>query len=368
LSRLGIDDTTNPQDIALRRRWEDHICRAGWSGLGWPREHGGRALSLARQAMVLEILATLEAPLPLNALGHGILGPTLLLHGTPWQKARFLPPLLRNEEVWCQGYSEPGAGSDLAALATRAVRDGDHYRVTGHKIWTSFANHADWCFLLVRTDPDLPKHRGIAFLLVDLKSPGVRVRPIRQITGENDYNEVFFDAVRVPVSQRVGAESEGWSIAMAAAGFERGTYFLPRVVRMRVELRRLMRLAATRRIGATPCLDDPVIRDRLARLVVDIRVLGLHAERMLATAASGAAPGVEGSVIKLLWSETHQRLMELALDILGPDVQFGPQEAAGPDRGRWQRDFLWTRAETIFAGTSEIQRNIIAERGLGLPR
>lgn len=349
--------------MEFRRRWEDHLCRAGWSGLAWPRIHGGKDMTLARQAIYYEEYAKAGAPLPVNPIGHGILGPTLLLHGTEAQKLRFLPPLLINTEVWCQGYSEPGSGSDLASLRTRATRVEGGYRVSGQKIWTSFASIADWAFVLARTDPDQPKHRGISFLLVDMKSPGVTVRPIRQITGEDDYCEVFFDDVAVPAENLVGAENDGWKVAMAAAGFERGTYFMPRLVRMQIELEDLVRLAASR--GA---LDDPLMRDRLGRVALDIHALALHAREMLQQTIRGTPPGAEGSVVKILWSESHQRLMDLAMDVLGSDIQYGPQEASAPREGRWHRDYLWTRAETILAGTSEINRNIIAERGLGLPR
>ncbi|MBM3522746.1 MAG: acyl-CoA dehydrogenase [Alphaproteobacteria bacterium] len=349
--------------LACRRRWEDHLCRSGWAGLGWPREYGGKALSLHRQAAFHEAHARVGAPLPVNPIGHGILAPTLLRYGDEAQRRRFLPGLLDNSTLWCQGYSEPGAGSDLASLRLRARRDGDAYRLDGQKVWTSFANIAQWCFVLARTDAEAPKHKGISFLLVDMTSPGITVRTIRQITGEDEYNEVFFDDVVVPAANRVGEENDGWRLAMAAAGFERGTYFIPRIVRLRIELEDVVRLAAER--GR---LDDAVLRDRIARLVCDAEVLRLHAERMLAGAISGEAPGAEGSVLKLLWSETHQRLLDLAADILGPAVQHGPQEPHGAREGRWVRDYLWTRAETILAGTSEIQRNIIAERGLGLPR
>jgi len=354
--------------LEFRRAWEDHLCRAGWSGLGWPCAYGGHEMPLPRQAIYHEAYARAEAPLPVNMIGHGILAPTLLLYGTEAQKRRFLPPLLLNREIWCQGYSEPEAGSDLAGLRTTATRMGDSYRLKGHKIWTSFAHVADWCFVLARTAPDLPRHKGISFLLVDMRSPGVRVRPIRQITGEDDFNEVMFDDVMVPAENLVGEENQGWAIAMAAASFERGTYFVPRLVRMQIELESLVRLASRRMLGGRPAIEDPEVRDRIGRLAVDVHVLKLNSEQMLLRTMQGDPPGAEGSAVKLLWSEAHQRLMDLALDVLGPAVQFGPQEGAAPAEGRWQRDYLWTRAETILAGTSEIQRTIMAERGLGLPR
>lgn len=355
-------------DLDFRRRWEDHLCAAGWSGLSWPRRYGGKEMPLVRQAIFHEEYARLQAPLPINMVGHGILGPTLLAHGTEAQKRRFLPPLLLNHEIWCQGYSEPGAGSDLASLRTSAVKDNDGYRLSGQKIWTSFANQADWCFVLARTAPELPKHRGISFLLVDIKSPGVRVRPIRQITGEADYNEVFFDDVDVPAENLIGTENGGWAIAMAASSFERGTYFGPRIVRMRAELEEFVRLAARTRLDGRRAVDDPTVRERLSRLLIDTHALQLCSEQLLRQAVRAVPPGAEGSAVKLLWSESHQRLFDLAMDILGPAVQLGPQETSAPREGRWHRDYLWTRAETILAGTSEVMRNIIAERALGLPR
>jgi alkylation response protein AidB-like acyl-CoA dehydrogenase len=356
-------------DLALRREWEDRVCRAGWTALSWPVEFGGKGLSLIRQAIFHEQYARSGAPLPLNAIAHDILGPTLILHGTPEQQRRFLPKIQSNEEIWCQGYSEPAAGSDLASLQTRAIREGAHYRVRGQKIWTSFADIADWCFLLARTDADAKKHRGISFLLVDMKSPGITVRPIRQMHGDAEFNEVFFDDVLVPAANLVGAENQGWHIAMQAASFERSVYFLPRLLRMQSELIALAALAGKRHYLGTPLAEEPLIRERLSRSFIDVYLLRLQAYRMLERSIRHEAPGPESSFIKLLWSESHQRLLDLGMDVLREDAQLGPQEAVAGSSGRsWQRDYLSSRAETILAGTSEIQRNIIAERVLGLPR
>ena len=360
--------TAEMQRLAFRREWEDHLCRSGLSGLGWSEAVGGRPLSLTRQAIYHQEYARAKAPLAVNLIGHGIVGPTLIAFGSQEQKDRFIPKLLGNEEIWCQGYSEPNSGSDLASLATRAERRGGVYVLNGQKIWTSFSHLGDWCFLLARTSSEGPRQRGISVFLVDMRLPGIRVRPIRQITGEADYGEVFFDDVEVPVSCRLGEENAGWGIAMAAANFERGTYFIPRIVRLQTELEDLVRLAATTPRDGRPAVHDPLIRDAIARLFCDAHALRLHADRMLKQAEEGVPPGVEGSAVKLLWSETHQRLFDLAMDIMGPAFQYGPQEKAAPAEGLWHRDYLWTRAETILAGTSEIQRNIIAERGLELPR
>lgn len=357
-------------DLAWRRAWEDHVSRAGWAGLGWPEQYGGRNLPLTRQAIFHEEQARIGAPLGVNIIGHGILGPTLIHFASEAQKQRFLPGILANRDIWCQGYSEPGAGSDLAALATRAERRGDHYRLNGHKIWTSFAHIADYCFVLARTDATAQRHKGISFLLVDMKLPGVRVAPIRQITGEADFNEVFFEDVKVPLDALVGEENGGWRLAMAAASFERGTYFIPRQVRFAQEVEALKQLAAkTQDDSGTSMLDSPHLRRDIARLAVDSHVLQLKSWRALTHALRGAPPGPEGSATKLHWSESHQTLLTLATELLGERALAGPSPQ-GIDKAAaaWVRDALWARAETILAGTSEVQRNILAEQMLKLPK
>lgn len=354
--------------VDFRLAWEDHCCRAGLSGLGWPVAEGGHALSLARQAIYHEEVARAASPLPVNMIGHGIVAPTLIAFGSPAQKARFLPRILDNSEIWCQGYSEPDAGSDLAALKLRAIRDGDSYILNGQKIWTSFAHISHWCLLLARTAEGGAPHKGISVLLVDMRLPGVRCRPIRQITGEADFNEVFFEDVRVPASALLGEENAGWHLAMVAANYERSTYFVPRVVRMQAEFEQLVALASRRDRGGYPALEDPVIRAALTELGINTQAMRLMAESILKEAEAGHTSGVTSSEIKLLWSETHQQLFDLAMEILGPDAALGPQEIRSENEGRWARDWLWTRAETILAGTSEVHRNIIAERGLGLPK
>jgi alkylation response protein AidB-like acyl-CoA dehydrogenase len=363
--RLG---TASLHDLQFRRAWEDHICRSGMAGLGWPHAIGGHALSLSRQGIFHEECARAGTPLAINMIGHGIVAPTLIHYGSEAQKRRFLPTILDNSEVWCQGYSEPGAGSDLAALATRGERRGDRYVVNGQKIWTSFANVADQCLLLVRTSQEGSPRKGISVLLADMRLPGITVRPIRQITGEADYNEVFFENVEVPADRLLGEENGGWQIAMAAANFERSTYFVPRIVRMQTELEGLVRLAAGTVRRGRAMIDDPTIRGAIGDLHTKLHALRLYGDSILAMAEQGVPPGVDGSSVKLLWSESHQRLFDVAMEIIGPSAALGPQERAAPAQGRWNRDFLWTRAETILAGTSEVHRNIIAERGLGLPR
>lgn len=266
------------------------------------------------------------------------------------------------------GLFEPGAGSDLASVRTRAEPAPGGYRLDGHKIWTSFADRAQWCFVLARTDPSAPRHKGLSFLLVDMRSPGVRVEPIRQITGEAEFCEVFFENVHVPADCLLGRENEGWRIAMAAASFERGTYFIPRLVRFEQELRQLRVLAETPDPSGRVAADDPAVRQQWARLAADSHVLALKSQRALQGAMRGDPPGPEGSSTKVHWSEAHQRLLELSLQVLGEDACLAGTDMAGRQAGDWTHAYLWSRAETILAGTSEIQRNIIGEQVLGLPK
>ncbi|KGD89425.1 acyl-CoA dehydrogenase [Achromobacter sp. RTa] len=357
----------DPRSLDFRRAWEDTLCANGWSGLGWPREYGGRALPLSRQAVFHEEHARCGAPLGVNLIGHGILAPTLLHFGSEAQKRRFLPGILSNREVWCQGYSEPGAGSDLASVRTRAEPAQGGYLLNGHKIWTSFADRAQRCFVLARTDPQAARHKGLSFLLVDMRSPGVRVEPIRQLTGEAEFCEVFFENVRVPAEDLLGEENQGWRIAMAAASFERGTYFIPRLVRFAQELRQVRELALRADAYGRVPASSASVRHRWARLAADSHVLALKSQRALAGAMRGDPPGPEGSSTKIHWSEAHQRLLELSLQLLGDEASLA--DAAG-DAGAagLVHAYLWSRAETILAGTSEIQRNIVAEQMLGLPK
>ncbi|EHK63102.1 acyl-CoA dehydrogenase family protein [Achromobacter arsenitoxydans] len=357
----------DPRSLDYRRAWEDTLCANGWSGLGWPKAYGGKELPLSRQAVFHEEHARCGAPLGVNLIGHGILAPTVLHFGDEAQKRRFLPGILSNREVWCQGYSEPGAGSDLASVRTRAEPAPGGFRLNGHKIWTSFADRAQWCFVLARTDPQAAKHKGLSFLLVDMGSPGVRVEPIRQITGEAEFSEVFFEDVFVPQDALLGELNQGWKIAMAAASFERGTYFIPRLVRFAQELRQVRELALRADAHGRVPAASASVRHRWARLAADSHVLALKSQRALAGAQRGDPPGPEGSSTKIHWSEAHQRLLELSLQLLGEDACLGVG-AVGARAAELTHAYLWSRAETILAGTSEIQRNIIAEQMLGLPK
>ncbi|RZT98655.1 alkylation response protein AidB-like acyl-CoA dehydrogenase [Advenella incenata] len=356
----------DPVSLHYRRAWEDTLCRHGWSGLGWPPEYGGKALPLSHQAIYLEELARSGAPLGVNLIGHGIFSPTLLHFGSPAQKARYLPGILRNEAIWCQGYSEPGAGSDLAAVTSRARKTDSGYVLDGHKIWTSFANLADYCFALVRTDPNSQRHRGLSFLLVDMRQPGVRVEPIRQLTGEAEFCEVFFEQVNVPSDCLLGQEGDGWRMAMAAASFERGTYFIPRLVQFEGELGRVRGLIDSVAHGLSP-ISLQSYRQRWAALFADSMVLQLKSRRALLAAMNGDPPGPEGSSTKVHWSEAHQRMLDLALELLGLNL-CAPAMQMQAEAAFFAHASLWSRAETILAGTSEIQRNIIGEKVLGLAK
>jgi alkylation response protein AidB-like acyl-CoA dehydrogenase len=344
-----------------RLEWDRHLARHGWTCLGWPQEHGGRGLSLFRQVIFHEEYARAAAPARVNHLGEELLGPTLIAFGTDEQKRRFLPRIAAVEELWCQGYSEPGAGSDLANVATKARVDGDSWVVDGQKVWTSLAHVADWCFVVARTEPGSQRHAGLSYLLVPMDQEGVEVRPIIQLTGTSEFNEVFFSGARTDASMVVGEPGNGWRVAMGTLGFERGVSTIGQQVGFQRELDAL--LAVARENGS---YDDPVVRDRLARAQVDLEVIRLNALRTLSTSsgASDQAPQ-QASISKLLWAGWHRTLGELAMLVRGREsLTTGPDY----DLDEWQRLFLFTRADTIYGGSDEIQRNVLAERVLGLPR
>jgi alkylation response protein AidB-like acyl-CoA dehydrogenase len=349
--------------VAHGKAWQRKLYQAGWCGIAWPAEYGGRGASLIQQIIFQEEMARAQAPMPINLAGLTMGGPVLIAHGTEDQKRRHLQRILAADEIWCQGFSEPGAGSDLAALRTRAVLDGDQFVVSGQKVWTSFARYADWCMALVRTNPDAPKHRGITFLLLDMHSPGVSVRPLRQISGDDDFNEVFFDEVRVPRANVVGEIDAGWEIAITCLMHERQTLTFSRQLQSAVALSDMLALARARGVSS-----DPLARQALAGAVVDSHAMRYTAYRNLTRALRGEVPGPEGSIEKLFWSEMYQRQLEAALGILGPHGVLLKGSAHAVDDGRWPHLFLYSRGRTIAAGTSEVQRNIIAERVLRLPR
>jgi alkylation response protein AidB-like acyl-CoA dehydrogenase len=343
-----------------RLAWNRHLAASGWTCLGWPAQYGGQDATLAQQVIFYEEYARSGAPARVAHMGEELLGPTVLAYGTPEQKARFLPPIAAVRELWCQGYSEPGAGSDLASLATSARLDGDEWVITGQKVWTSLAQVADWCFLLARTEAGSRRSAGLSYLLVPMDQPGITVRPIRQLTGTSEFNEVFFDAARTARDMVVGRPGDGWRVAMATLAIERGVSTLGQQVGYQRELDAL--IAAARRSGAAR---DPLLRDRLARAWIGLQVMREQMLVMLGSPDSAAAAG-GASVVKLIWSRWHRDLGELAMDVLGPASML----AQGPpyDLDDWQRLYLFSRADTIYGGSEEIQRGIIADRVLGLPR
>jgi len=341
---------------AERLAWNRHMAAAGWTCLGWPAEHGGRGATLAQQVIFYEEYARSGAPARISIVGEELLGPTLIAFGTPEQQRRFLPPIRAVRELWCQGYSEPGAGSDLASVATRAALDGAEWVITGQKVWTSLAHIADWCFVLARTEAGSRRGTGLSYLLVPMSQPGVTVRPIRQLTGTAEFNEVFFDGARTAAANVVGAPGDGWRIAKATLAIERGAAMLGQQVGFRRELADLVEQA--RQNGASA---DPLLRDRLARAWI-----GLEAIRAYALDTLGGDDPAEASVLKVLWSRWHRDLGELAMDVLGAPAALLRGEPY--DLDEWQRLFLFSRADTIYGGSDEIQRNIIASRALGLPR
>ncbi|MEB2283827.1 MAG: acyl-CoA dehydrogenase [Polyangiaceae bacterium UTPRO1] len=350
--------------VELRRAWERRLAAGGWTCVGWPQAFGGRGLELSQEVIFNEEYARARAPGRLGHIGETLLGPTLIAFGTAEQQRRFLPPIVRTDELWCQGYSEPNAGSDLGNVQCRAERDGEQWVVTGQKVWTSLATISDWCFVLCRTDPTAAKHRGISYLLVPMQQPGVEVRPIRQITGTAEFCEVFFDGARTDVANVVGAVHGGWQVAMGTLAFERGASTLGQQMMFAGELDQV--IAAAKANGAAK---DPVIRQRLADAWIGLKIMRYNALRILTAAAGGAALSREALVTKLYWATWHRDLGKLAMDVLGARGEIRTSGAIDDyEIDELQRLFLWTRADTIYAGTNQIQRNIIAERALGMPR
>jgi len=350
------------------RAWQQKMCGAGWVGIHWPKEYGGRGVSLIEQTIFTQEMARAGAPTLINVLGLSLLGPTLIAYGTEAQKKRFLPNILSAEEIWCQGYSEPNAGSDLAALRTEGLLDGDHFVVNGQKTWTSFGHYADWCFAVVRTDPDVPKHKGLTYMLIDMHSPGVSVRPLKQMTGESEFNEVIFEEVRVPVENVVGKVNGGWEIAIATLMFERGTLGASLQITFKRQIERLIELSKSIRRNGGTANEDPITRQKLAQIYIEIEIFRLNQMRTLTRMSKSGVPGPEGSIQKIFWSEMNQRMQQTAMEILGPYGQLTHESDYAIDHGQWAHAYLRSRGNTIEAGTSEIQRNIIGHFVLGLPK
>jgi len=340
---------------AWRRDYQRQMAADGWAAVHWPVEYGGRGATLTQSAIFFEELSRAGAPLPANVLGLLLAGPTIMVWGTPEQKERHLHPILTAEEIWCQGFSEPEAGSDLASLKTRAVRDGDDWVVTGQKVWTSGAQWAKWCMLVARTDTEAPKHKGLTYFLMDMEQEAVQVRPLRQITGEAEFNELFIEEARIPDANVLGGVGNGWKVALTTLMNERAGLGFSLQVRLRHLLDRLVAEADRRGL-----LDDPVVADRLGDLHLRTETLRLTAYRGLTAIEKYGQPGPEGSLLKWIWSDTNQQLTQLAADVMGPEAL-----AAG---GSWSYELLRARGNSIEGGTTEILKNIIAERVLGLPK
>jgi alkylation response protein AidB-like acyl-CoA dehydrogenase len=345
------------------RDWMRKVYGGGWAGLSWPKEYGGRGATVIEQAIFQEETARAGAPPLISVIGLGLVGPTIIALGTEEQKRRYLKPILSGEEIWCQGFSEPNAGSDVASLGTKAVRDGDDFVLNGQKIWTSYAHYSDWCLLLVRTDPDAPKHKGITALLVDMHTPGITLRPLKQMTGDSGFNEVFFTNARVPVAQVLGEINKGWSTAIAALMNERANLGADRYVVFKSTLDALLVRARQLKRNGGPASADPVIRQKLAQVYLELEIFRLNTNRALTRMSKNPVPGPEGSLLKLFYSELQQRTQQTAMEVLGPYGQL-----AQFDGGQWANGYLGSRAATIAGGTSEILRNIVAERVLGLPK
>jgi alkylation response protein AidB-like acyl-CoA dehydrogenase len=358
--------TAGRPDVEFHLDWSRRLYKAGYVGLTWPTEYGGRGLPLTYQAIYYEETAQAGAPGHLGVIGLNMAGPTIIAWGTEEQKSRFLPPLLAAEEIWCQGFSEPGSGSDLAAARTRAVRDGDHWVVNGQKVWSSHAHIADWCILVVRTDPEAPKHKGLSYLLVNMHTPGIEVRPLRQITGDPEFNEIFFTDVRVPIDAILGQPGDGWNVAMTTLLHERGTLSFGLAAALQRQVDLLIELAGRPAPDGSVPAEDPLVRDAIAREWIELKALRFTNYRMLSALLRTGIPGPEGSIAKLVWSEAHQRLGKLAVSLQGLAGALEGTDAVSD--GYWQYHQLRSRGNTIEAGTSEVLRNIIAERVLGLPR
>ena len=340
-----------------RLAWERHLGAHGWTCVGWPVEHGGRGLTLHQQVIYHEEYARARGPGRLGHIGETLLGPTLIAFGTAEQQQRFLPPIVRGEELWCQGYSEPDAGSDLANVSTRAALDGGGWSISGQKVWTSLAHWSDWCFVLARTNRDAPRHKGISYLLVPMRQDGIDIRPIVQLTGTSEFNEVYFDGARTDAANVVGEPDGGWAVAMGTLAFERGASTLGQVLNFQNELDELIAIA--QKLGRS---EDRVLRQRIADVWSRLRIMRLNALRVM---ADGAGPMVGPSMItKLFWSNLHRDMGELAMSMLGARGGIVDGDELSP----LQRLFLFSRADTIYAGTNEIQRNLIGERALHLPK
>jgi alkylation response protein AidB-like acyl-CoA dehydrogenase len=359
----GLDEV-----MAFRREWQLKLHGAGWAGISWPKEYGGRGATMIEQAIFAAEASRQEAPAPANVLGLAMGGPVVIAHGTDEQKSRYLEPILTGEEIWCQGFSEPESGSDLASLKTRAVKDGDEWVVSGQKVWTTFAQYAKWCMLVARTDPDAPKHQGLTYFLMDMEQDGVQTRPLVQITGEGEFNEVFFEEARVPDANVVGGVGNGWAVAITTLMNERAGLAFGAISQIQNSLGRLSKLARNTPSNSATAADDPYFRQRIAQLHIEVETMRLNAYRGLTKTMQSGIPGPEGSLGKWQWADINQDLTELALEIEGAYSMLARGSEHAVSGGAWQYGFLRSRANSIEGGTTDILKNIIAERVLGLPR
>ncbi len=361
-------DVPRPEAYDLLRHWQGTLYKAGFVGLTWPKEYGGQGLTFLEEMILHQEMALAKAPPILNILGVGMAGPTIFAFGTEEQKRRYPAKILSCEEIWCQGYSEPNAGSDLASLQTRAVKDGDHWVINGQKVWTSLAHVSDWMMLLARTDLEAPRHKGITYFLLDMHAPGVTVRPLRQITGDPEFNEVFFDNVRVHESQILGGLNNGWQVGLTTLMYERLALGFGLQVRLRIALDGLVELARRMDKDGRVITKDPVMRQKIAQLWIETECLKYTGARAITRLLRGEMPGPEASTGKMIWVDTHQRLQELAMEIQGPYSQLTRGSDWAVEGGLWHYTFLRSRANSIEGGTTEVQKNIIGERILGLPK
>ncbi len=356
----------DPRRIAGAKAWQRKVHSAGYLALAWPKEWGGQGADIMRQTIVNEEMVRARAPGLIGMMGVQMVGPTLIQFGTEGQRRQHLPRILGAEEIWCQGYSEPGAGSDLASLRTRAELVGDEFVVNGQKVWTSAAQYADWMFCLVRTDPAARKHAGISYILIDMRTPGITVRPLVQMTGDAGFNEVFFEDVHVPRANLVGRLNDGWQVANATLAHERN--MLGSTVRTQQTFQKLVRLAQRERRNGGPASKDPVVRQRLADLAIRVETMKLDAYRQLTDALRGRPPGISASVNKLVTTELNHDIARTALEVMGSHGVLGRRAPHVRDAGVWPTDFMFSLGLIIGGGTSQIQKNIIAERGLGMPK
>lgn len=355
--------------MAYLKNWQRKLHKAGWSGISWPKEYGGRGATIIEELIFTEEMAHAKVPNLMNiSIGIELVGPAIMHHGTEEQKLRYLPKILSGEEIWSQGFSEPGAGSDLASLRMLAVEEEDHFVLTGQKVWTSWAEYSEYCLLLARTDTTAPKHKGISCFLVEMNSLGITIRPTLQITGEAEFSEVFFDGVRVPKENLLGGINQGWKVAMTILAHERGTSAVRYQIRFRRELDELIKLTKSFIRENRRAAEDPLLRQKLAQSFIEVEILKYNIYRSVTQIMRSGKPGPESSIIKLFWSEMDRRQKEVGMETLGQYSQLQRNSKWSIDHGRWPRAFLWSRAGTIYAGSSEIQRNIIAERVLGLPK